>query len=385
MEEIRIIITDNVGNVKSDDNQYSSYTFPADYEALTSAFSVKLVNVDFEVVKGDLIQFWINQAREFDGIIQRVEKSTSKSSRDVTLSGKDRTSILVENYCNNFKDFNNKTPIQIIDTLIAQTNFYVKPKGTASEISDSTGFSSESDIEDRNETVLNDVNNSETINARTQETTYDEDFTALGDHKNYKINIGDLVFSKINQLVKSYGFEILYDNTGELYIGDLNKKRYDDEIVYETVFKKDGTGNVLTARMVDDISGRYSSIMVSCQYEGFSGEQKNSFATATDSTLPAIKYMAISINDSKASPEKMAIQTREDQRIEGFSLTHTVSGHIAENGKTWKINRLVNVVDEINDIRRHLVLYSRIFTYSLTEGRKTTLRMSHERINELEI
>lgn len=383
MEDIRIIITDNVGNVVSDDNQYTDYSFDSDYNTMAADFSVTLVDPSVDIKEGDNIQFWVNNEIQFLGEIQRFEGESSKDSDSVRLSGKNRAAILVENYCNNFKDFNNKKPTDIIDTLIAQTNFYTKPKGVIDEVESDDGFSDSDDIADLNAAVLDDVDSSKTISQRTDVTVYDADFLNLGNRDYFKINIGDTVFDKINQLVRSYGFDILYENDGTLYIGDLNKKRYDDQIVYNTSYKFDGTGNVLSSNVSRDISGRYSSVLISVQVEDFFNGSTNSFKVAKDSSLPSPKFFAAQMNNTRSSAEKLAIQEREDQRIEGFNLTHTVSGHVAENGEPWNINRFVSVVDDRWDVRNDLVLYGRTFNFSESEGRTTTLRMSEQKIMEL--
>jgi len=388
MDDILIILSDKDGNIISDKNEYTDYSFPSSYTSVTAPFSVTFVNVDFEVKASDLIEFRINGVSEYFGIIERPEKGTgknsAKNSATLTVSGRDRTLILVEGFCNNFKDFNNKTPKYIIENLINQTNFYTKPKNESEDVTDDTGFNSESDLSDRNSAVLEDVNNSETQSQRNDITVFDAEFTKLKTHKNYKITIGNRVFDKINQLIKMYGFEILYISDGTLYIGDLNKKRYNDPISYSIVFRKIGVGNVLDSRFVDDISGRFSTIQVTAQTESFFGEDTNITKIAKDSTLPAVKFMAVQSSGNADTVEKTAISIREDQRIAGFSLSYTVDEHTADNGETWNINRYVNVFDDVNNVSETLVLYGRTFTFS-SEGRKTLLNISKERLNELEI
>jgi len=387
MDEIRIIITNKYGEVISDDNQYSDYSFLSDYNNLANPFSVTLVNVDFSVSVGDKIQFMVNGKTEYTGIIQRKQASGDKSSQIVTLSGKDRAGILVESFCNNFKDFNNKTPKFIIEALIKQTDFYVKPRGSAENIEDSTGFNSSSDVSSRNSATVADVNNSKTVDGSGYSTVYDQAFTGLKARKHYKINVGDRVFDKINQLVKALGYEILYENEGTLYIGDLNRKRYNDTIEYSITFRRDGIGNnALSYDFYEDISGRYSSIMVSSQVDDPDSDTVGHFKIAKDSTVPNIKFMAMQVDDEQESPRLIAIQEREDQRIEGFGVTYTVQGHTAENGETWNVNRYVNVFDDINEITEYLVIYSREFKFSRTNGTTTEVFLSKEKLtSELEI
>jgi prophage tail gpP-like protein len=383
-QDVKIIITKRNGEMVSDNNQYSSYSFDMQYGVVASAFSLVLIDLDADIQTGYGIQFLVNNRVYFRGIIQRKNKIVNKNQRGIQLSGKDRASILVESYCNNFKDFNDHDQSDIIETLIAQTNFYTKVKGTIDESTDTTGFNLAADITDRNAAVLSDVNESDTASSRNDVTSYDAEFTALANKKHFKIEIGDKVFSKIHELVDAAGYEILYQENGTLYIGDLNKKRYADTVVYNIVNRKDGKGNnVLSATENDDISGRYSTISVTSQSEGKafdSGSHVNKESIATDSTLPGKKYFAQHINSDEGDPEKIAIMTRENQRIAGYTVTYEVPGHVADNGHVWTINRYVNVYDDIIDVYRHLVLYGRTFIFDQNAGSKTILRLSHEKL-----
>jgi len=385
MDDVKILITNLEGEVVSDDNQYTNYSFDSNYSAAVDAFNATLVDNDADIKKGYGIQFLVNNKIEFDGVIQRPQKTGNKSQRTISISGKDRASILVESYCNDFKDFNNKKPTDIIDSLIGQTNFYVKSKVSVPEIEDDTGFNSTDDIESINEARLDEAQNSKTQAKRSNETFYDQDFSKIANKVHFKIEIGDMVYSKISQLVTSLGYEILYENSGLLYIGDLNKKRYDDEITYNIKLLKSGIGNnVESWDFTEDDSGRYSKIQISSVTQNFLGKRVSS-AVATDSTMTTEKYYAKKINDSDESPKNMAIRIREDQRINGFQLRYVVPGHSADNGETWKLNRYINVEDEINDSRQHLVLYSRTFVFDESNGQQTVLNLSKERLMELNI
>jgi len=388
-QDIKIIITGRNGEIKSKDNKFMAYSFDMQYGTVASAFNITLADLGADIQTGYGIQFLINNKIQFRGIIQRRNKIGPKGRRGIQLSGKDRASILVENYCNNYKDFYNQKPMDIIDALINQTNFYTKQKGAVEESEDSTGFNNADDITARNSALLSDVNESDTLSTRTDETTYDDDFQDLSNKKHFKIDIGDTVFAKIRDLIEMTGYEFLYQEDGSLYIGDLNKKRYADPIVYHIINRKSGEGNnIETVNFSEDDSGRYSTISITSQSEGSSfdsGSHVNKETIATDSTLRGKKFYARHINSDEGDPEKIAIQTREDQRIAGYQLTYEAPGHIADNGEVWKVNRYVNVEDEVEKIYRHLVLYGRTFVFDGSRGSRTILKLSHEKLNVLEI
>jgi len=387
-EDIKIIILNKNGEIVSSNNQYESYTFDSQYNMVADAFSVTLVDNKQDIERGYGIQLLINNIVEFNGIIQCKERNVEKNDHGITLSGKDRAGILVEGYCHTFTDYNNTLPKTIIDDLIDQTNFYTKQKGTANESVDSTGFNDSGDVSNHNSTLLSDVNSNDTLSSTTDVTIYDTEFTALSAIKHFKISPGETVYDKINQLVVSQGYEILYQENGTLYVGNLNKKRYADSVVYSIVFREDGRGNnVLSSNLIDDESGRYSTISITSQSEDYqysaTKPSVNVEKIATDSTLGTVKYFAQNINDNEGSPEKIAVRIREDQRIAGYQLRYEVPGHVAENGHAWRVNRYVNIYDDINDIMENLVLYGRTFEFSRSTGTRTLLRLSHERSDQL--
>ena len=387
----KIIIQNRDGEIVSDNNQYSTYSFDSQYGVASDAFSITLVDNDADISPGYEIMLLINNTIAYRGIVERKSRSWSKEGRSVTLSGKDKSSILVESYCNSFKDFYNKTPSYIIDALIDQTNFYTKTKGSIDETVDSTGFNNSSDIISRNSALLADTNDNDTHDSNANSTTYDSEFNALSAIKHFKIDVGDRVFERINDLVKSVGFEILYENSGELYIGDLNKKRNLDPIIYD-IKRKTGldSSNVLDGSEINDISGRYSTYSISAQTEkqywtGSDYDYVNIEKIATDSTMPYKKFYAEHINRHEESPENYAIRMREDTRMNGYSVVYTVPYHIDSRGEPWEVNRIVNVYDDILKIYSPLVLYGREFVFDSNTGTKTILRLGIERNNSLEI
>lgn len=387
---VKIIITDRNNEIFSDDNQFTQYSFDSQYGSVSSVFNVTLTNPKKKIEVGFGIQLLINGIIAYRGIIELKSHVISKDTNQVILSGKDRSSILVEGYLNSYKDFNNEYPKDIIDNLINQTNFYVKSKGSITSTVDATGFNDSDDIISRNSAILDDVNNSDTLNERNDVTTYDSEFENLSIIPNYKISMGDTAYNKISQLVKSRGYEILYQPNGTLYIGDLQKKRTADKIIYEITNRQNGeSNNVLSASKNEDISGRYSTVSIAAQAESYrwsaSKTSVNEEAIAIDSTMPYKKYYAEQINDTEGSAENYAIRTREDQRIAGYEIMYEVYGHTADNGELWDINRYVNVFDEMYEVYKSFVIYGRMFVFDADTGTRTILRISHERIKKLSI
>lgn len=371
---IKIEIYKPSGELVSDSNQYKSYSFDSQYGVPADAFSAVLVDNNADIQAGYEIKFFVDGAVGFRGIVERKQRSYSKTGRTVTISGKDRSFVLVKGYCSSFKDFNNQVPKTITDNLIGQTNFYTKKKSDTDEKSDSTGFNSSTDLDSVNSAIQADIDGNEFLNSVTDRTIYDQDFTGLSARVHFKISIGDKVWDKILQLVSSVGYEILYQENGSLYIGDLQKKRLDENIIHELTRKKDGSGNILECDEVDDISGRYSSVSVYSTPEGNTGIIA-SIGTSQDSTVPIKSNQSVTSNNDNTSAQKMAIKLREEQRQDGYSINYTVAGHIAENGKIWSINRTVNIQDDFIDVSKTMIIYGRTFVFSEGGGAKTILRI----------
>lgn len=390
-DEIKIIITNQNGKVITQDNRYLSYNFDIEYGVLAGGFKAALVDPrDTNILPGDEILFQVNDKIEFRGIIQRRERTVSKGEVVISISGKDRGSILVENYANIYKDYENTAPKTIINALIGQTNFYTKEKGFLETIADLTGFSNPVDLANRNAAVLEDIDNSDTLTYYNEKTEYDANFTALSAIESFKVSPGDQIFTKISEIVTTAGYEILYEQNGTLYIGDLNKKRKADDVKYSTTLRYDGIGNdILNATLTEDDSGRYSSVQISSQSETEDSDgYVNTLAVAKDNTLNNVKFFAQNVNikddtNDVVNPSKMAIQIREEQRIAGYQLKYTVDGHIAKNGYIWKVNRYCDVVDEPNQINKTLVIYAVTYNFDENSGTTTTLNLSLERSDEL--
>ena len=394
-EDIEITITTREGTIVARNSRYLSYDFSTSYGTLTGSFNITYSNEDTKRIEpGQYIILRINGVLEFRGIIQRLERNITKGGITVSLSGKDRSSILVESFANKYPDYSGKTPKYIIDELIKQTNFYATGTTFYEALADTLGTELAVDLTDRNNVVQFGFAKSrfDLVSFDKEITEYDQDFEALNAIKEFKISPGDVIYDKISELVISAGFEVLYEQNGKLYIGDLAKKRKADKVTYQTTLRSDHAAernNVIESSLADDISGRYYAVEVSCQSEG---ENSSGFIfkrkIATDTSVNVRKHFSqtVDINDDTNNViniEKLAIQIREDQRIDGFNLTHKVAGHVADNGHAWRINRYCKTVDQPNNIDTTLIVNAVTFSFSENDGATTTLGLAKERSNKL--
>jgi prophage tail gpP-like protein len=385
MSDVLIIITDIFNKELVRDPNYSSYTFESNVFTMTDTFSMELIlEIGEKIDDWHGIQMYIDNVIEFNGIIQKTQRNSSKTNLSITISGKDRGKFIVESFCTSFKDFVNQPPKSIIQKLIDQTNFYPQNPSSVTPVVPTANWDDISDVTTYNTTVSSNISQNKAFTTRRDQTVFDIAFNALPPKATFKIEPGDMVFDKMNDLCRSVGLYMMYLQDGTLFFGDINKKRLNETspIQYALNFTEDDRGNnMLAAPVSDDNSGLYSDITVISQAQG----KATKSATAINSAAQEKKQMIVVINDDEASPKKEAIRIREDQRTESFSVSYRVDDHKADNGKTWVVNKSVNIFDRINDVVGQFVLYGVTFTFSDGRGKETILNIGLERQDYLAI
>lgn len=379
----RIDITNRKNIVVNTEVDFSDYVFEVDVFNIANPFDLTLSNLadveprDVEQWYG--ISFFVDNKIVYKGVIQRRSLTGEKGRSEVKISGKNRASILVESYCTNYKDFKNTKPIDIIDKLIQQTNFYAQPVSNAQIAASISEWTTEDDIESFNESIKDSIKDNKAFTGVGDVTIPSQDFSALGNKKNFKIEPGDIVFKKITSLVRSVGFDVMYQPDGTLFFGDISKKRLADtpQIKYRLYLSEDGdlTNNVLSWDVSNDTSGLYSEVTVVSQSQN--GTNKSS--TATDSTVLDKKAQVVQMNDEDSSVEKEAVRIREDNRIASFNARYTVSGHTDSTGEVFLSNKTVIVNDSLNNVIGEFVLYNVTYSFSRQEGFTTDLNLSYAR------
>jgi len=127
---------------------------------------------------------------------------------------------------------------------------------------------------------------------------------------------------------------------------------------YSLTMRLDGKGNnVIESDCVEDISRRYSKIIVVGQQQGgqaiFNASGINTYTTRTVSDAPLKKTFVTVDNNDNVSPAMRARLIEEKQRRESFKLKYTVGRH-SQNGKNWQINKFCHVVDEPQGINKDI-------------------------------
>ncbi len=382
MDSVRIIITDRSGKLIIEDPNYTDYSFSSDLYTIADSFELTIIN-QLNITNWYGVQFDVNNKVAFVGIIQRSTRSVSKGVRGLTLSGKDRGSFLTESFCTTYDDFSNKTPEFIVNALIDQTAFYAQPVSNYELVVAQSNWDNVTDIQAFNLANQDNIKKNKAFLRSKNKTEFDTAFTKLSPKKHFKVEIGDRVGEKLIELVRSVGMDIVYDQTGVLFFGNIIKRRLSTSFNHKIILTEDDLGNnTLSADIDVDDSGRHSKITVFSQVQG----ETNSSATATDSSVVDVKSMAVIINDDDGSAEKEAIRIREDQRSISFRGTYTFSGHVdKENSTLWGLNETVRMQDKINSVTGDYMTTEVNYTFSRPEGQKTEVSIALPRKEALEI
>ncbi len=385
----RIDITDRNNLIVNTEVDFSDYVFEVDTFNVANPFDLTLSNLS-DVEPRDVeqwygVNFYVDEKIVFKGVIQRLSQTGEKGRIEVKLSGKNRASILVESFCTNYKDFRNQTPIDIIDKLVQQTNFYPQPVSNAQTAASVLGWDEPNDTLEFNTAIENGIRDNKAFIGAGDVTLPSQDFQALPTKSHYKIEPGDKVFDKINSLVRSVGYDVVYQTDGTLFFGDISKKRLNESplIRHRLYLEEDGnaTNNVLSWDISKDTSGLYSEVTVISQTQNGTNNSK----TATDSTVLDKKSQVVQINNDTSSPEKEAIRIREDNRIASFNARYTVSDHVDGVGQPFMSNRTVLVNDTVNNVVGEFVLYNVTYSFSRQEGFTTDLNLSYARRKGLDV
>jgi prophage tail gpP-like protein len=365
------------------------YSIGMSIDTLSSSWNATIDFAGYKITPGSVITFQVSGGKLFKGIIQKVSRSITKDSDEVTLSGKDWVSNITEAYCTEHGDYNQR-PHELITRLVKQTNYFNKSAEILFYDVDYL-MVGQSDTEDYRKKAGTDEGRNAKLTRKEEKIDFDPAFEKLPEVK-LKVKPGDRVFDKIMDILNQYtDYQIYYDTIlGQIYVGDMNKKRAADGMRYYLMFNKDMySNNVLSSAYSEDISNRYTVISINEMHEA--GHATNgSYISAGSSPLVVVTdkslkggfekkmYIGQAGKADRAKVQAKAIKIREEQRREGFDLTYEVFGHQDNAGNLWQVNKTVQVGDGLNGIMGAFVISGVNLKFSLESGPTTTLNISKE-------
>lgn len=334
---------------------FESYTIEADIYTADDAFSLELSNPETEIKPGLKCELYVNGTRELTGIIDRVSRSYDKSGTKLRVEGRDLMGLLVDSYCTRFVDVQGKTVKQLAETLLAdipfinrksivyQENFVGRMKGKKQTVSSpAVGFLDTP-------------------------------------QKIARIEPGMTVFEILKAYAASRGLMFWAMPDGTFVFG---RPMTGGQPAFSLACNRTG-GNVtvLEGELVQDMSRRYSRVVVIGQSQGHEDDganatKVNSKATRDDPDVPFYKpFVTRQTNDSQ-SPPLHARLLLEKQKHDGFQLHYKVPFH-SVSGRNWSINQLCQVRDEVLEIAGTYLICGRTLELSKSGGTVTRLKLGY--------
>jgi prophage tail gpP-like protein len=305
---------------------------------LTGAFSfisTADANNSFPIKLGDSVKIYTNGLLILTGFVEAISINHSYDSHSIRVSGRGKLADLIDSSVKDKKEFTGSISLQ----QIART------------ILDDLGLT---DIEIEN-------------NAGTIEKFRDYELTSA--------DIGHNAFSFLELFARKR--QILLNETQE---GNLSFSRgSSEEAPSQLVNDLTRNTNVKTATLNLDNTNRFHTYSVRSQlnpiYQQLNitpADLSDTKGTATDPVpdeIRSTRYLELNAEESHTSgdADQRAIWEANIRRSRSFNYTTTIAGHTV-NGKPWKPNTLVHVIDSFCNIDAILLIRSVDYQYSLDEG-----------------
>jgi prophage tail gpP-like protein len=341
LEKDEVVLSFNGGRIEN----FSSYSIDSDLNFAACAFSLELSRLEMErknmpIKVGMQCKILINGRTELTGQIDKIENTYEKNARGLKVSGRDLMGILVD-ACAGLEDGESLEGFTLVEAAqwltkkltFAQRKVFVLQ-------SDCGGL-------DRPIGML-------------------------------QVEPGMKIFEILCRYASMCGLIFYGLPDGTMVFGKPKAKRFVNDPHYSLVCRKDGAGNnIISGRLIEDISKAASVVSVVSQCTGGGGELADVSASMKNHDFPADvnKPLTLVQNGDEDSPAALAKLTVEKMRRESFTLEYVVAGH-SQNCENWRINRFAQVTDQLLGIYGEYLIESRTFTRSKDEGTKTTLRLS---------
>lgn len=331
---------------------FLEYKIDADLYTPADAFYLKLANPETDVKAGKLCELFVNDQKELTGVIDRVCRKVDKNGVTLDVEGRDLMGLLVDSYC--------EPPWSSVTGMTLKT--------LAEKLLKNIPFINRKEITYQ-ENVVGKLKGKKTSGSG---------FLAGLDEpqKINQIEAGMTVFEVLKNYSLSRGMLFYCLPNGTLVFGRPMAKGEPD---YTLTMKRDGKGNnVIESDFIEDISRRYSKIIVIGQQQcsnaifSTSGNKPGTARIVRDFPFDKL-YVSIDNNDN-VSPAMRARLIEEKQRRESFKLEYKVGRH-SQHGKNWQINKFCRVNDDVNGINKDYLIYGRTFELRKDSGPITKLRL----------
>lgn len=339
---------------------FISYQIDSDLYKVPSTFKLELSAPNTEIEEGALCNLWLARiedgkvvgppSKELTGVIDRVSRKVDKNGRSLVVEGRDLMGWVVDACCENvFKSISGKTLKELAEMLLKDAPF-INLKN----------------IEYEQNVVGKGKGKKKKVAFKILDTA----------QKISQIEPGMTVFEVLKNYSLSRGLIFYCLPDGGLIFG-RPKVAGDPEFCIKLL--KSGAGNnAVEGESINDIQRRFSRVTVVGQAQGnvslFAPASLNTKKTVTDYTVPFYKPFVAMNNNDTLSAEQHARMIMEKQRRDGFQLNYRVARHF-QGDRTWRINRLCRVQDEVLKKDGVYLIYGRTFELTKEAGQTTRVRL----------
>lgn len=337
---------------------FLSYSLASDLYQAADAFTLELANPETPIRGGQLCKVFVNGNLELYGLIDKVIRRYDKGGLKLTVQGRDKMGILIDNYAESFISIEGMKLKTLAERLIrplpfinrADIEYQENIRGTLKHKKKTAGGAAPTsllDLLDKGQKVA-------------------------------RIEPGKTVFEVLKQYAESRGllFYLIYQGNAAKFVFGRPKVAGGDPAFSLINRKSDGSANnVESGERADDAKEHYSKIIVVGQQQGddsMAPGKHNTYKILTDDQAPVPKTLVAINNNDYQSAALHARMLMEKARLASQTLTYTVAGH-SQGQNNWRINELCSVVDESLDVDGVFLIYGRTFKLSLSEGTTTEL------------
>ncbi|MBS9777201.1 MAG: phage tail protein [Gammaproteobacteria bacterium] len=316
---------------------WKSYSIDSDFLIPADAFDFDIgVPAEHGVVEdfsGLTAEVEVAGEKVLTGIVDDCNHSLSKSSRSLTISGRDNASILLDCSCP-------LTNLKGLDMMAAITRI-AKPLGIIDVIHQA----------EKNPNV-----------------------------DKVDIEPGMTAWDAIINLANFAGLHAWFDPNGVLVIGGAD---YSNPPVATLVLNRnDAVNNVISINLETSMRDRYSEVTFLGQSHTRVGSRAQNKLkwVYKDPSIPFHKPKTVVLPDAEdlQALKKSAKKYISDWRLSGFTLTASVAGHATEDGVLWTPGQRVHVVSDEFGIDDIYFLMGRTFKKSKFDGTRTELRLKED-------
>jgi prophage tail gpP-like protein len=314
---------------------FTNVTVRKSLDELSGAFNFTATSdetADYPINRRAKVKVFVDDTKVIDGIIDRIDINYSDNSHILSISGRDKTSILVD-----------------------------------SSIPGSRAFNAPTDLRRVTENILSQLGSSIKV--------IENGITLREFKKNLVANIEDTAFQFLERYARKSNVILTTNFDGNVVITQAGIEKIDTLLLNEKSGEKN---NIKSAVISFDDSKRFSKYIVYAQQLDNDDISNKSEATvkasATDSEALSTKQKNI-ILESEGDID--TVQDRANweaniRRAKSTIVEYEVQGFYHDEG-VWEINKLIRVVDDFATIDSDMLINTVEFNYSEIGGSITRL------------